>query len=89
MYALGDPGAIEWGVPGSPPLVSDRTLLGLVDDWATFLQDGIDEIEARELEKRLSDGRPWGSPRFVRGLERRLGRELARGSVGRPRSGER
>ena len=43
--------------------------MGLVDDWTTFLQNGIDVIDARELEKRLSDG-------FVRMLAKRTGREL-------------
>ncbi len=89
-----DPARYEWssaayhlGNERADPLVTDRTLVGLVDDWTTFLQDGIDELEARELEKRLSDGRPWGSARFVRGLEKRFGRRLTAGKPGRPRKG--
>ena len=70
-------------------LVSDRTMLGLVHDWRAFLRDGIDELEARELEKRLSTGRPWGSEGFVEDLEMRLGRTLRKGKpgaiLGRPR----
>ncbi len=66
------------------PLVTDRTLSGLVGDWTTFLQNGIDETGARELEKRLSDGRPLPSAGFVRGLERRFGRTLTAGRPGRP-----
>ena len=87
-----NPARYEWssaafhlGEERADPLVTDRTLLGLVDDWTTFLQDGIDEIEASELEKRLSDGRPWGSAAFVQGLERRFGRTLTAGKPGRPR----
>ena len=62
----------------SDPLVDDgdRDLMGLVDDWTTFLQDGIDEIAARRLEKHLGSGRPCGSDGFVRMLEKRTGREL-------------
>ena len=37
------------------PLVTDRTLPGLVHNWVTFLQDGIDEMEA----KRLTRQRPF------------------------------
>ena len=67
------------------PLVTDRTMLGLVDDWRTFLQDGIDELEAKELEKRLATGRPWGDERFIGRLEKRLGRSLKRGRPGPPK----
>jgi putative transposase len=60
------------------PLVldQDRDLSGLVDDWTTFLQDGIDEIAARRLERHLGSGRPCGSDGFVEMLEKRTGREL-------------
>jgi len=58
------------------PLVEDRTLLGLVHDWTTFLQDGIDEMEARRMERHLWTGRPLGSEEFVRGLEERTRRRL-------------
>jgi hypothetical protein len=32
-------------------------------------------MEAGEIEKRLSDDRPWGADGFVRMLEKRTGRE--------------
>ncbi len=48
--------AFHLGDEKTDPLVGDRTMLGLVDDWRTLLQDGIDELEAKELEKRLSTG---------------------------------
>jgi putative transposase len=54
----------------------DRGLMGLVDDWRAVLQDGIDEMEAKRLERHLSSGRPCGSRGFVEMLERRTGREL-------------
>ena len=77
--------AFHLGDEKTDPLVGDRTMLGLVDDWRTFLQDGIDELEARELEKRLSTGRPWGDERFIGGLEKRLGRDLRKGRPGPPK----
>ena len=58
------------------PLVADRTMLGLVDDWEEFLGDGVDEIAARRIEKHLRTGRPCGSAEFVDMLEDRTGREL-------------
>jgi putative transposase len=86
------PARYEWssaayhlGRERADPLVADRTLLGLVDDWAMFLQDGMDEIEASEHERALLTGRPLGSAGFVAGLEKRFGRKLTAGRPGRPR----
>jgi putative transposase len=56
-------------------LVSDRTMLGLVHDWRALLQAGMDEMEARELERALSTGRSLWSAEFVEGLEKRYGRQ--------------
>ncbi len=58
------------------PLVEDGRPLGLVDDWRALLADGLDEIEAKRLEKHLRTGRPCGSEEFVIGLEKRTGRRL-------------
>jgi len=86
------PATYEWssaayhlGRERADPLVADRTLLGLVHDWTTFLQDGIDEMEAKRLERALAGGLPCGSEAFVEGLERRFGRRLTPGRPGRPR----
>jgi putative transposase len=57
-------------------LVRGRTLLGLVDGWAAFLGDGMDEMEARRMERHLSTGRPLGSEEFVTALEERTRRRL-------------
>lgn len=68
--------AFHLGREKTDPLVEDGTLMGLVHGargWRTLLADGTDELEAKELEKRLSTGRPWAERRFVRRLERRLG----------------
>ena len=80
--------AFHLGVEKTDPLVVDRTLLGLVRGsrgWRRLLQDGIDEMEAKELEKRVSTGRPWASDRFVLRLAKRLGRQLKKGRPGPPK----
>ena len=91
-----DPARYEWssaafhlGRERADPLVPDRTLLGLVDDWRAFLRDGIDDIEARRIERALSGGLPLGSAGFVEGLERRFKRRLTAGRPGRPRKKQR
>ena len=78
-----DPARYAWSSAGfhlhrkkADPLVGDGALSGLIDDWRAFLQDGIDEMEARELEKHVSTGRPWGSDDFVSALEEKTGRLL-------------
>jgi len=65
------------------PLVADRTLRGLVDDWAAFLGE---EDTAAQAALRLATrtGRPAGSRRFLRRMERLTGRTLRRGRRGRP-----
>ena len=87
-----DPGEYEWSsarfhLDGrkADPLVGDRDLLGLVDDWRGLLAEGMAGGEEREIEMRLSTGRPWGTERFVGQLEDRLGRALAPQTGGWPK----
>ena len=58
-----------------------------------MLGEGVSGAEAKEIEKRLSTGRPWGSEGFVERLAKRLGRSLTplkRGwPKGRKRQGRR
>jgi len=77
------------GRAGADPLVSDRELLGLVDDWRAFLREGLDADDARRIEKRLSTGRPWGTERFIERLEARLGRDLVPHKRGWPKGAKR
>ena len=68
--------AFHVGNEKTDPLVEDRSLCGLVGgarDWRRLLAGGLDELDAKELEKCLSTGRPWAERRFVGRLERRLG----------------
>jgi len=61
----------------------------LAAEWDEFLSEPDEESFLGRVRREAVSGRPLGGAGFVRGLERRLGRELARGQVGRPRSRER
>ena len=65
------------------PLVEDRDLLGLVDDWEALLRE--DDDEADTLRTKTRTGRPCGSKAFVRKAERRTGRRLTPRPPGRPK----
>jgi putative transposase len=58
-------------------LVKTGPLLALVDDWAEFLDDGLDASAAEALRRHERSGRPLGGGSFLAALERRLGRTLA------------
>ena len=68
-------------------LVRVAPLLDLVPDWRGFLAQGLDENDREAIRKSERTGRPLGADRFVKRLERRLGRPLARGKPGpKPRA---
>ena len=54
------------------------------DDFATLLQEQDTEGLTAVLRVSESTARPLGAPDFIDGLERLLGRRLARGRPGRP-----
>ncbi len=58
-------------------LVKTGPLLALVDDWAEFLEAGIEASAAEALRRHERTGRPLGGEPFLATLERRLGRSLA------------
>jgi putative transposase len=64
-------------------LVEDPDLLGLVDDWRSFLRS--DDEDADRVRQRTRTGRPCGASAFVKRLERRTGRRLAPRRPGRPK----
>ncbi len=66
-----------WVKPGGP-------LAAEVNDWRRFLAAEEDAEDVERLRRRLRTGRPLGDSRFVRRLERRLGRRLLPGAPGRP-----
>jgi len=80
------------GMMRTDPLVTDRALAGAVRDareWRGLLSEGVEDVVAKRLERGLSTGRPVGSPEFVEGLERRLGRDLAPRTGGWPKGRKR
>jgi len=83
--------AFHVGKKAADPLVSDEDewFEELAPGWDEFLAEPEDEGFLRRVRRESVSGRPLGTAGFVRGLERRLGRELARGSAGRPSSRKR
>ncbi len=66
-------------------LVKVKPLLDLVPRWAEHLSADPEEEVIRQLRRSESTGRPAGSERFVKRLERILGRVLHPGRPGRKR----
>ncbi len=57
-------------------LVKVAPLLKLVPNWRKYLSEGLTEDETRLLRRHERTGRPLGSVKFLKGLEKRLGRVL-------------
>ena len=60
-------------------------LLSRVEDWKSYLQEGVEKKFVRAFERHERTGRPLGDLRFLRRLERTTGRALVPKSPGRPR----
>ncbi len=69
-------------------LLSNCPLSEMIDDWSGFLSQGTDDEEQSLLRRHERTGRPLGSKKFVRRLERKLGRKLRPQKGGRPRKGQ-
>jgi putative transposase len=63
-------------------LVRVKPLLERVDDWAALLGEGLTEEEREAIRKGERTGRPLGAASFVKRLEKKLGRTLARQKPG-------
>jgi putative transposase len=63
-------------------LVKVSPLLERVGDWGAFLREGLDGAAREAIRASERTGRPLGSPAFVRKLEKKLDRTLARGKPG-------
>ncbi len=63
-------------------LVAVRPLLDRIGDFAAFLAEGEDPAACGALRAAETTGRPLGNAAFIKGLERILGRRLARGRPG-------
>ena len=68
-------------------LVAARPLIDRIGDFAAFLAEADEPAAVAELRCAETTGRPLGNEAFMEGLERLLGRKLARGRPGpRPRT---
>jgi len=66
------------------PLVTDGTLLGLVENWERLLLSS-DDGSLSTLRKLTRTGRPAGDAAFVARIEMINGWDLSKGKPGRPR----
>jgi putative transposase len=67
-------------------LVTVAPLLERAGDWKAFLSEGLDAASFRAIRASEKTGRPLGAPGFVRKLEKKLDRTLARRKPG-PKQG--
>ncbi len=72
------------GVTSRDVLVRDKSLLGLIEDWAEYLTGDDEPRIQATLLRGIRTGRPAGSEQFIEMLERLTGRELVRRKAGRP-----
>jgi putative transposase len=72
------------GKTESDLLVKDRTLTGLISDWEGFLTGGM-AGEVDRLRMATQTGRPAGDEVFIAKVENLTGRDLSKGTPGRPR----
>lgn len=68
---------------GTDPLVTDRTLLGLVKNWGELLE-GEDEEANDRVRVGVKIGRPVGSQSFLERIEAITVRDLSKGHPGWP-----
>lgn len=72
-------------VVNTDPLVSERNLPDMVDNWSDFLMQDFGEKE-RTVQKRTKTGRPAGEEKFIHSLEGLANRELLAKKPGRRRA---
>jgi putative transposase len=63
----------------------DDEIEKMVGDWVSYLTESDDDDMLCELRRQTHSGRPLGPDEFVRGLEKRLKRNLTRQPPGRPK----
>ena len=75
------------GLTEHDPLIREKQLPTMVDDWAAFV-GGWDNEDDKVLRMGTRTGRPVGDASFVTGLEEKVGRILRPKPAGRPSGGE-
>ena len=56
-----------------------------IDDWLSYLKEPIDEEKIKKLKNHTQTGRPLGSSKFIKRIERKLGITITIQSPGRKR----
>lgn len=64
------------------PLISEKFLDALIDDWKEFLEAEVNQEDANALRMHERTGRPLGNAIFVEKLEKILGRSLKKKKSG-------
>jgi len=72
------------GVSQGDVLVKDKSLLGLVQNWAEYLNVRDEPAIQTTLLRGIRTGRPTGSDQFVNLIEKITGRDLRVRQAGRP-----
>lgn len=67
------------------PLLQERTLPGMVENWPIFIADFDSEAE-KNIRRQTSSGRPVGDDRFLLQLEVLASKALRMKPAGRPRT---
>ena len=61
-----------------------KKLTEQVDDWSAWLAEGDDPSELKMIRRNIEKGLPCGSDRFIKNLEKMIGRSLQFRPQGRP-----
>ena len=61
-----------------------KKLTEQVDDWSAWLTEGDDLSELTMIRRNIEKGLPCGSDRFIKNLEKKIGRSLQYRPQGRP-----
>ena len=67
-------------------VVRVKPLLDRVEDWKSFLEEGIELAEIRQMEKHARTGRPLGQEGFFKQVLKATGRDLRRQKPGPKRA---
>ena len=62
-----------------------KTQFESVGDWSSWLREGDAEAELEVIRRNIEKGLPCGSERFIRKLEKQIGRVLQYRPMGRPK----
>jgi len=91
---VSQPGDYPWssarfhlGIMSKDALVRDKSLLGLIEDWAEYLKGNDEPRIQATLLRGIRTGRPAGNERFIETIERLTGRKLMLRRAGRPLKG--